>query len=59
MNAGRIFVCGYEQDVNLISDSNDNEMEVYEKNRCGRSYMSQRDLDAHINHRHLPNIMME
>ncbi|RMZ99360.1 E3 ubiquitin- ligase Hakai [Brachionus plicatilis] len=59
VNAGRIFICTYEQDFDQIGNQADDQMKLYEKSRCGRSYMSQRDLDAHINHRHLPNIKME
>ena len=30
--------------------------DISQKKQCGRSYMSQRDLIAHVKHRHDPNI---
>ncbi|CAF0942079.1 unnamed protein product [Brachionus calyciflorus] len=52
--AGRIFVCSYELD-NTLKSHFLHQPELSQKNQCGRSYMSQRDLDAHISHRHNVN----
>lgn len=52
---GGIFVCLYDldnknsfQNAELIRQSPD----ISQKKLCGRSYMSQRDLNSHIQHRH-------
>jgi hypothetical protein len=55
---GSIFVCSYDQDNTNIKNVESFRMQpdISQKKQCGRSYMSNRDLLAHIKHRHDPNI---
>lgn len=57
---GGIFVCNY--DMETVKQNHHNYTENYrlnpdlsQKRLCGRSYMSQRDLNSHIQHRHDAN----
>jgi len=52
---GGIFVCNYNLDYKNIPNNLDKfrlNPDLSQKKLCGRSYMSQRDLNSHIQHRH-------
>ena len=52
---GEIFICNYDMDVKNKTFNLDKfrlQPDISQKKLCGRSYMSQRDLIAHIKHRH-------
>ena len=56
---GSIFVCSYDLDSQANGDKHRNQPEYSQKSLCGRSYMSQRDLLAHVQHRHEPHANRE
>lgn len=55
---GGIFVCNYDQDFKSnysVIEKYRSQPDISQKKLCGRSYMSPRDLLAHIKHRHEPD----
>jgi hypothetical protein len=55
---GHIFICTYGKST-LNSQIFENQIQTPSKIACGRSYMSARDLNAHIQHRHLVQQQVE
>ena len=52
---GGIFVCNYDIEIKNNIEKFRLNPDLSQKKQCGRSYMSQRDLLSHIQHRHESN----
>jgi hypothetical protein len=53
---GELFICSFNEcDPQHLIDLSRLNPETSQREQCGRSYMSQRDLTAHVKHRHESN----